>query len=649
MIGGFILGQGTLDANVVVRGLGPSLSRFMLIDVLADPILELRDANGALLIANDNWQDDPVMAAQLTAYDLQPIHPLESAIFARLAPGAFTSIVVGKNGDVGIALVELYTIPILVTSTADSGPGSLRDAIAAARDGDTIQFDPALNGQTINLTSGELLIDQSISIKGFQLYPLPVQRSPADGTPTFRIFHITPGHTVQIEGLKISGGYSPQSGGGVLNDQATLILRYCVVEGNYSAGQGGGGICNSGGNAILTVLNSTVAGNLNSGIAFGNGGEGGGISNDGMLTLTDSTVSGNSVTAEPPHLGRAGGIFSLGTLEITNSTISNNNGGLSGGGIYGRTMAISNSTVSYNRVRGYGGGIQCDGVLTTTISNSTISGNMAVHKSGGFGGGIYNGGPLTVTNSTLSGNLADGGGGGIYNLGTVEIENTILKAGSPGANILNSSGTVVSQGYNLSSDNGGGFLTAIGDQINTDPLLGPLENNSGPTFTHELLIGSPAIDAGDLFLISGVLAASRTVESTSGHMSSTQTTDNRIQAPCRTGVPPRKGSTQVRCLSKSLGRGRPFQSDPHADREFHHENEDHSASFQRRVGRAVRPACFRGLAPRLFGELRRSEVASAAVELGGVTGSECDGSSIVGHVGRGTEHGAKRRFLDCPR
>jgi hypothetical protein len=79
----------------------------------------------------------------------------------------------------------------------------------------------------------------------------------------------------------------------------------------------------------------------------------------------------------------------------------------------------------------------------------------------------------------------------------VEIGNTILNAGGSGVNISNGGGTVISLGYNLSSDNGGGFLTGPGDQINTDPLLGPLQDNGGPTFTHELLPGSPAIDAGD--------------------------------------------------------------------------------------------------------------------------------------------------------
>ena len=107
--------------------------------------------------------------------------------------------------------------------------------------------------------------------------------------------------------------------------------------------------------------------------------------------------------------------------------------------------------------------------------------------------------PLAVRNSTVSGNSA-GSGGGLYNDGAnsvVEISNTILNAGALGANIFNGGGTITSDGYNLSSDDGGGYLTGPGDQINTDPLLGPLQNNGGPTFTHALLPGSPAIDAGD--------------------------------------------------------------------------------------------------------------------------------------------------------
>jgi hypothetical protein len=104
--------------------------------------------------------------------------------------------------------------------------------------------------------------------------------------------------------------------------------------------------------------------------------------------------------------------------------------------------------------------------------------------------------------ATLSGNSA-GTGGGLYNEGiqngsaTVSLINVVLNAGVLGENIFNAEGTITSLGYNLCSDNGGGFLTAPGDQVNTDPLLGPLQDNGGPTFTHALLKGSPAIDAGD--------------------------------------------------------------------------------------------------------------------------------------------------------
>jgi hypothetical protein len=153
-------------------------------------------------------------------------------------------------------------------------------------------------------------------------------------------------------------------------------------------------------------------------------------------------------------------------------------------------------------VIGDGGGIANTGPLT--ISNTTISGNTASFKGVGNGGGIFNAAPpstLTIRNSTFSGNLVGspaGQGGGIYmSTGRVELENTILKAGAAGANIFNQSGTVISNGYNLSSDDGGGFLTAPGDQINTEPMLGPLQNNGGPTFTHALLTGSPAINAGN--------------------------------------------------------------------------------------------------------------------------------------------------------
>ena len=111
MIGGFILGNSSSGTNVIVRGIGPSLSQFMLMDVLDDPTLEIHDADGALVIANDNWQDDPVSAAQLTARGFALPHHLESGTFSTLPPGLFTAILAGKNGSTGIGLVEIYNVP----------------------------------------------------------------------------------------------------------------------------------------------------------------------------------------------------------------------------------------------------------------------------------------------------------------------------------------------------------------------------------------------------------------------------------------------------------------------------------------------------------------------------------------------------------
>jgi hypothetical protein len=110
MIGGFVLGKNNDPSRVAVRALGPSLSSFGLTNLLADPTLELHNANGTMVITNDDWQSDPVSAALLTANGLAPSDSKESGIFTSLPPGQFTAIVAGKNGGVGIALVEIYNL-----------------------------------------------------------------------------------------------------------------------------------------------------------------------------------------------------------------------------------------------------------------------------------------------------------------------------------------------------------------------------------------------------------------------------------------------------------------------------------------------------------------------------------------------------------
>jgi hypothetical protein len=110
MIGGFILGGNSNNARIALRGVGPSLSVFQLNPVLEDPVLELKNANGTTLIANDNWTDDQASAALLVANGLALTNPKEAGIFTSLPAGQFTAILSGKDGGIGIGLIEIYNL-----------------------------------------------------------------------------------------------------------------------------------------------------------------------------------------------------------------------------------------------------------------------------------------------------------------------------------------------------------------------------------------------------------------------------------------------------------------------------------------------------------------------------------------------------------
>jgi hypothetical protein len=351
-----------------------------------------------------------------------------------------------------LCLIALRTqaATITVTNTNDSGAGSLRQALADANDGDTIHF--GITG-TITMTTGEMLVDKSVTISGPGAASLTV-----DGNAADRVFHVSSGVTAAIAGLTITNGYDGMGGGGIYSDHADLTLSNCAVSGNSCAG-GGGGVWSDGSD-----------------------------SGSATLTLNNCTFSGNAADA-------GGGVWSDGSF---------------GGSA---TMTLNNGTFSGNAALYSGGGVFSDGFsgsATLTVNNSTFSGNSNSYLGAlGVGGGIWNYGnsgsaTLTVNNSTFSGNSAYLGGG-IYNDGydggsaTLDLTATILNIGDSGENIYNFQGIVTSHGYNLSSDNGGDLLTATGDQINTDPMLGPLQDNGGPTFTHAPLTGSPAIDAGKNF------------------------------------------------------------------------------------------------------------------------------------------------------
>ena len=355
---------------------------------------------------------------------------------------------------------------IVVTNTNDSGFGSLRHALTIATDGDTITF--AVTGE-ITLTSDQLIVNKDVVIQGPGANLLRV-----NGNARYRVFFVdtnTPAYpprpriVVSISGLTITNGASVD-GSGIENRYADLTVSDCTVSNNVArdgdgGDGGGGGIYNSGfvsGETKLTVNNCTIIGNSAE--------RGGGIwnrnsdSQNGGATLyiNNSTITSNMASS-------GGG--------IDNSARSQRNGNRSA------TVMISNSTISGNAATGQGGGISTQattlqrlfGIARVIINNSTISGNSAR-----LGGGIAN-----------------------FFGSSVTIGQTILNTGSSGQNIYRNrnTDTITSLGYNLSNDDGGGLLNGPGDQINTVPLLGPLQNNGGSTFTHALLPGSPAIDAGD--------------------------------------------------------------------------------------------------------------------------------------------------------
>jgi len=226
-----------------------------------------------------------------------------------------------------------------------------------------------------------------------------------------------------------------------------------------------------------------------SGVTVQNGNtatNGSGIFNAGTLTLTGVTISGNTAAYS------GGGIYNYdSTLTLTNSTVGGNAAAVDGGGIYnwGGTLTLTNSAVSGNTAVDDAGGVYNEGTATLAMTNVTVSDNTAT----GSGGGILTVATAALTNVTVSGNTAPYGAG-IYNFGgTATLTNSIVANGISGGDCY---GTITSGGHNLDSDGTCG-LTGTGDISNTGPMLGPLADNGGPTKTHALLIGSPAIDAGD--------------------------------------------------------------------------------------------------------------------------------------------------------
>lgn len=337
---------------------------------------------------------------------------------------------------------------ITVTSIADSGAGSLRAAIASASPGDTINF--AVTG-TIILTTGQLAINENLRINGPGTAQLTI------GGNINALLSVGPGITVAISGLTTSGG-NPNNAGEDIYNAGTLLLSNMNITG------GSHGIYNDTGSTLI-VNNSTISGNnaYNGSVNYG----GGIFNNSGAVaTLTNTTVAGNKA-----NVGE--GIFNNGILTITDSTVSGNES------VYGGLPADS-------AIFNAGGSL--------SLNNTTVANNGRFGIFNGlpnYGGYYFPGGSIVISNSTIYGN-----GGGINNSSSASttLKGTIL-AGDGGQNCYLNGGSFVSDGYNLSDDSSCA-LTGLDDLNNNPAGLDPngLQNNGGPTQTVGLLPTSAAVD-----------------------------------------------------------------------------------------------------------------------------------------------------------
>jgi filamentous hemagglutinin family protein len=393
------------------------------------------------------------------------------------------------------------------------------DTIIAALDGTNVTLQ-ADNSITVNAA-----IDASSNFFGGDL-SLNSQTANLNQAITLRSGSILSGTATTVNvgaNGTVQNGVDVAAAGGTVNlSPVTYTLSSTVNIGKNLTVQGAGANNTKvSGNNTVGVFNITGNGNTTFDslrIINGNtGGFGGGISNtgNGVLTVTNSTVSGNRAVF-------GGGIFSQNFLTLINSTLSGNTAtDVGGGGIginaFAGAVTVTNSTLSSNTASGSfgGGGILSGG--TVTLVNSTVSGNTANTDGGGIVG--YSGG--TITNSTITNNTTDadnngtGNGGGIYrtNRGTFAISNSIIAGNFDLGGLTPDLGSnVAGEGFANSGNNligaNDGFTvtfptsTLVGTIANPiAPKLAPLGNYGGPTQTHALLPGSVAIDAGDPAII----------------------------------------------------------------------------------------------------------------------------------------------------
>ena len=392
----------------------------------------------------EGWREVTVPIDDFVRSDVQPDGAPDDGLSLDEVWGFGLTLPEGNAaGEFMLDAVRLVQEPlpdeIVVTALADSGEGSLREALGLVADGGTITFDEGLAGETITLTSGQLSISRSVTIDASSAPGIVIS-----GGDSSRVFAVAAGTTVRMNDLEIADGVAAPQGGGVLN-AGTLELERVVVRDNTENSpepadfmNGGGGIYNAA---------------------------------DAVLVLTDSTVRDNQTENQP-----AGGIY----------------------GFLGSDITIIRSTVSGNVSGDVAGGLRSLG--DATILNSTFSGNVSTAWHGG--GVFHTDGSLTVTNSTFTGNVAPADTASGILVATfgapadATLSNNVLQGHDDAFACAIEGGdaaTITSGGGNVIGDDSCNPDGAT-DLSSTDALLEALADNGGPTLTHALGTGSPALD-----------------------------------------------------------------------------------------------------------------------------------------------------------
>jgi parallel beta-helix repeat protein/predicted outer membrane repeat protein len=403
-----------------------------------------------------------------------------SLAFAATSARAAT-IVVTDGGDAGTA--STCTLRQAIVSANKNAPGE--STCISGDNSDTIIFDDSLVNSTITLGGTELAVTTPLTLIGSgqtidanhasrvmyvgfttlaasNLNMINGASSGSSGGGMFLFFS-----TVSLSGMTISGNAADYAGGVAAFNYTNLALNNCSISGNTASRKGGG----------IEVVNGTNV-TVSDSIITGNGASRGGgafVGYRGNVSLTRSSISGNSASGTPPQSG--GGIYGYKCtqLTVTDSTLSGNTGNNRGGGILAEScpLTLVNSTLSGNSAS-YGGAIYADD-SAANIVNATISANSATDAAGILS---YKA-SVTVANSIVSANTVDAGN-------------------EDSADFSQSQSTVTAQYSLLGAALNVVAFDAPGDHnlFTSDPGLGPLQDNGGPTWTMALLAGSLAIDAG---------------------------------------------------------------------------------------------------------------------------------------------------------